>query len=191
MEKVLLQLKKWGACPGGYKWSLQFDDVKTWWESFDGGDWMLWVCGRLGGEPESEARKKLVLAACKCAREALPFVAEGETRPLKAIETAEGWAKGDENITLEDVRKATIAAADAGVEYADAGEYAASHAASAAVYAADAAAYAEHADGAELSAVSAAGYADAREKILKRCADIVREFYTWQDIRDAIYAIAE
>ena len=71
---------------------------------------MLWLLGRLSGKPESESRKKLVLAACQCARLALPYVKKGEARPLKAIETAEAWARGEAGITLGDVRKAAAAA---------------------------------------------------------------------------------
>ncbi len=161
MKQIIEQLKKWKACANGYKWSLGFDDAETWWNSFDRGDWMLWVVGKLAGEPGCEARKKLVLCACKCARLALPFVTDGEDRPLKAIETAERWANGDKGVTLADVRKAAHAA------------YAV-HVAAHAAYAAHAAAYA----------------AIARKDTRRKCADIVREFYTWQEIHDAIIAVS-
>ena len=80
---------------------------------------------------------------------------QGEKRPLKAIETAEAWARGEGRITIEDVKKAAYAA--------DAAAYAAAHAAHAAAYAADAAAD--------------AAYAAADAATLKKCADIVREHY--------------
>ena len=72
---------------------------------------------------------------------------------------AEAWAREDEGVSLQDVRAAADAAADAAYAAADAdAAYAAAYAAYAAAYAADAAAY-------------------ARISVLKECADIVRKFY--------------
>ena len=120
---------------------------------------MLWLLG--GWCVTLSDRKLLVLAACACARLALPHVLAGELRPLHAIETAEHWARDENGVTLEDVRKARNAA-NATYDAA----YAAAHAAHA--YAADAhAAY----------AANAADAAAARSKTLAQCADIVRQYY--------------
>jgi hypothetical protein len=81
---------------------------------------MLWLAARARVE-----RKLLVLSACACAREALVYVPKLELRPLKAIETAEAWTRGE--ATLTEVRSAAYAA------------YAATTAAAAATDAADAA----------------------------------------------------
>ncbi len=115
------------------------------------GDWMLWLAGRLVGPPESESRKKLVLATCQCARLALPYVAPSENRPLRAIETAEKWARGQENIILSQVENAAYAAFDAFA--------AAAAAAFAAACAAIGAAFA------------------ARMSTLAKCAETVRQYY--------------
>jgi hypothetical protein len=131
---------------------------------------MLWLLGRLAGnDPASPERRKLTLAACACARLALKRVPDGAERPLKAIETAERWGRGEDGVTLDGVREASRAAA----AYAAAYAYAA--AACAAAYAcADAAAAAA---AAAAYAAYAADAAAARAKVLAKCADIVREFY--------------
>jgi hypothetical protein len=137
-----------------------YDSLDAAWSACDRGDWMLWLLGRVSGAPESEDRKRLVLCACACARTALPFVRSGEERPLRCIETAERWARGE--ATIGEVREARRAAAAA---------------AAAAAYAADAADAADAAAYAAAAAAAAAYAADARSKALKACADIVRAHY--------------
>ena len=102
-------------------------------------------------------RKAIRLAACACARTSLKYVKAGETRPLKAIETAEAWCRGE--TTIEQVREARYAAA-AAYAAASAAAYAAAAAAAAAASAAAAyaAAYAAAADAAYAAAYA---YADA------------------------------
>jgi len=134
-----------GACPEAVTWAKGYATPAAAWKVCQRGDWMLWLAGKLSGEPGSDGRKPLVLAACACARLALKHVAQGEIRPRVAIETAERWARGVEGVTLNDVRKAAYAAA----------------------YAANAAAYAAY-------AAYAAARAQARAKALAKCADIVR-----------------
>ena len=90
-----------------------------------------------------------MLVACECARLALPYVPKGEKRPLKAIEVAEAWVRGE--VTIEEVR-----------DVADAAD------AAYAAYAADAA-YTTYA--------ACAADAAARKNILAKCADIVRKHY--------------
>jgi hypothetical protein len=142
------KLKKLNACSEAIQWAEQQDNEQQAWDDCHRGDWMLWLCGKLSGEPESEGRKLLVLAACECARLSIMYVAEGEERPLNALEIVESWAK-NEGTTIEEVRAAASAAADAA--------YAAYAAAAAAAYAAYAAA--------------------ARNDTLRQCADIVRRHY--------------
>ena len=141
MKDWLRLIKRLGACEEALEWGENYATIEEAWQSCERGVWMLWLLGKLSGAPETDSRKKLVLTACQCARLALPHVEKGETKPLKAIETAEAWAMGEGGITLQDVRNTAAYAAYA--VYA--------------VYAADA--------------------ADARSKVLKQCADIVREYY--------------
>jgi len=190
---VVDQIKHLDPCSKSIAWLRKYDDLQTAWDECERGDWMLWYAGMLSGPPESEGRKPLVLAACACARLVLPYVPEGETRPLQAIETAERWANGE--ALIRDVRKDYAAAYDASADaaaaaydasadaYAYADAAAANAAAAADAYAADAAAY----DAAAYAAYDAAAYAayadaadaayDARWSALKQCADIVRKFY--------------
>ena len=95
------------------------------WEG-DGADAeaMLRACERVD-------RRRLVLAACACARTVLHLVPAGEDRPRVAIETAERWARGE--ATLDEVQRAREAAW--GAYYDDdatAATYAAAYAAAAA-----------------------------------------------------------
>jgi hypothetical protein len=160
------------ACWEALEW-LQERDAATAWSECPRGDWLLWWAAKVGVE-----RKVVVLAACACARLALPYVAAGELRPLKDIETAEAWYSGE--ASLGDVRAAYDAAYDAAYA-ADASAYAAAAIAYAAAYAAaHAAAYAAY-DDAYAADAHAAAYAAAhaaaaaRQKTHQQCADIVRE----------------
>ena len=154
--KSLKTLSSLKACHEAMDWFRPQPDVLTAWRDCQRGDWMLWLLGKLSGEPGSDARRPLVLCVCECARLALPYV-RGETRTLKAIETVERWARREEGISLGDVRAATATAATVTAATATAAT-----AATAAATAATAAAYAA---------------ADARSQTLSRCADIVRRHY--------------
>jgi hypothetical protein len=177
IKEYIDKIKNLNACSEAVENALKYKTSQELWDNCERGDWMLWLIGGLSGKPESEKRKQLVLTACKCARLALKYVPEGETRPLKAIETAEKWANGE--ATIEEVRAAAYAAYNAAA-YAAYAAYAA-----AAAYAADAAAYAAYAAAANAYAVdvayAAAGTANAAtanaRTSLKQCADIVRKDY--------------
>ena len=170
-------LEKLNPCKDAYEWAISQPSAATAWQSCRRGDWMLWL---LGKQCRTAAqRRKLVLAACACARLSLPHVRSGEPRPLRAIETAEDWANRKSGVTLEMVK-----AASAEYAAADSAASAAAYAASAAAYeasAASAAAYAaaDAADAAEYAAYAAeyAAYAAIRISTLSQCADIVRGFY--------------
>ncbi len=132
------------------------------WARCPRGDWMLWLAARAEVD-----RRLVVLAACECARLALPYVPSGEDRPRAAIETAERWTRGE--ATMAEVRGAAAYA------------YAAAYAAYAAAYAADAAAYA-----ADAAAYAAAAY--ARTRALRKCAAIVRRHIPWRVVAAALAA---
>ena len=110
MKTWIRPIKGIGACKEAMEWAEQFGSLSEAWSKCERGDWMLWLLGRKAGPPKSESRKKLVLAACQCARLALPYVKKGEARPLKAIEMSEAWARGETGITLKMVRHAAAAA---------------------------------------------------------------------------------
>jgi hypothetical protein len=160
------KLKAKGACPDALAWCRGYRSARAAWAECQRGDWSLWILGRLSGDPDSDSRKAVVLAACACARLALPHWDRRypeDRRPLAAIETTERWARGEPGVTQDDVRAARNAA------------WSASAAASAA--------YAAAVDVADAAAAYAAAYAaadadaDARLATLKRCAEIVREHF--------------
>ncbi len=156
-------LVKMSACSEAVEFARTQPDLATAWKNCERGDWMLWLAGRLAGPAGDDRRRPLTLAACGCARLALERFEKrnpAESRPRRAIETAESWARNSGAI-LAEVRNAVFAYAAAYAAAVFAAAYAAGYAAAAA------AAYA---------AAAAAAYA-ARKDTLKKCADIVREFY--------------
>ena len=156
--KHIEMLEKIGACHEGVEFAKGFKSMNAAWIACERGDWLLWYAGRVCGDD----RRQLVLAACACARLALKHVPEGEDRPLKAIETAEAWARGEGGVTIKDVRLAAAYAADAAyaAAYAADAAYAAANADYAAAYAAAKAANAAAANAANAAyANAAAAYA--------------------------------
>jgi hypothetical protein len=177
---LLPLLKKHGACHDALTWAAGRTVSEDSWLACDRGDWLIWIAARLGVD-----RRLVVLAACDCARLALPRIPDGEHRPRLAIEAAERWARGE--ATIEEVR-AAASAADAYATYATyaaCATYAAS-AASAVAYAASAAdAYATYAASATSYAAYAA-YAAARTATLRTCADLVRTRIPWAVVEERI-----
>jgi hypothetical protein len=154
------------ACDDAIAWAEGYDSLDAAWAACERGDWMLWLAGRVAGPPGDDTRRPLVLAACACARLALPYIPDGEERPLRAIETAEAWARGDAGVTLEQVRFAAddaYDAADTATTTADA--------------AAHASAVSNAADSAYAAAAAAAYTVGYRVATLRQCADLVREYY--------------
>ena len=174
-----------GTCGDALDWARGYDTAQEAWDACERGDWMLWLLGMLAGPPESDSRRKLVLAACACARLSLPHVQAGEDRPRHAIETAESWARQEQGVTLAMVEAAAWPAGAAGASAGASG--ASAGAAGASAWAAGAAAWAAWAAGAAWAAwaaraaawaAEAAGAAGAdRAATLRHCADIVRTAY--------------
>jgi len=163
-KKIIEKLIGMSACDEGVEYARSYRTMQEAWDRCERGDWMLWLLGRLAGPPESKSRKKLVLAACACARLSLDHIPAGEQRPLAAIDMAEAWARGQDGASLDDIRRT--------VAYA-----AATAAASAAASATAAASAAASAYAAASAAASAYAAASARKKTLLQCAEIVRSMY--------------
>ena len=182
-RNLVTLLRSQGACTQSLDWAEGRTVSRESWEACERGDWLLWIAARL-----KLARKRVVYAACQCARQALVHVPAGEERPLAAIETAESWAL-DRGATLEDVRRAYAAAANAAA-YADAAAAYAADAYAAYAAAANAAAYAAAAYAAAYAAANAAAYAaDARQESLRQSADIVRRIIPWEIIKRYVPAV--
>ncbi len=168
------KLRKQDACEEAIDWASEQATPQAAWSACERGDWMLWAWSRNYGKIGSKSHRRLVLCAAECAKTSVKYIENKEVKKLakKSLETTERWARGEEGVTLEDVKNAgkTVAACyDTYAAYAakavvvsyattDAAGYAAWDAADAALYAADA----------------AAAYSIAREKTLKECADIIR-----------------
>ena len=117
-------------CDGSHEHIASCRDLERAWNTCERGDHLLWVAGRLDVD-----RRKIVMAACRCARLVLHLAAGPEAGV--AVLTAERWCRGE--ATVPEVR----AAADAATAAA-AAAYAAADAAAADAAAADAARQATH-----------------------------------------------
>jgi hypothetical protein len=188
-------IEKLGACEDAVEWCETQPDLETAWRVCHRGDWMLWLAGKLSGPP-GDGRKKLVACAMEVpmlARQyASPDVQEIMDRCERAVSA---WIDGSG--TLEDVRRAAVAADDvADVYYAASAAYAAYAAcdvyyaaskaaayAAAAAYATDDVYYAASKAAAYAAAAVYAAYAAcdvyyyAKAKTLSLAADIVRRHY--------------
>ena len=153
IDDWIAALKTIGACSLAVDWLREQESCEQAWATCKRGDDMLWLLGRLSGEPGSVARRKLVLCACECARLATPYWPKDSSAIATCLELAERWGRGDESVSPKILRAVAYAAYAADAAYA---AYAA--------YAADAA-----------CAANAADAADAG--ILKTAADIVRKHY--------------
>ena len=171
MKNHIEQLNKLGACEEAIDWAKGYKSAQTAWRYCKRGDWMLWVLGKVcDGD---EMHKKVVLAACECARLSLTHVPDGEDKPRIAIETTEKWVRGE--ATIDDIRTAAYA-----VYLAYAAAYTAYITAVYPAYAAYAAYTTAHAAAYASAAAHATSYAsatDAKEEALSKCADIVRKHF--------------
>lgn len=132
MNAIQFHLNRLKACKPALKWARTQDNPHDTWYACPRGDWLLWLALKLGVE-----HRVVVLAACACARLALPF-SEDET-PLRAILMTERWAAGDKDVTLDHVKEAAEECREAALDAGYLADYAASNAAYAAMYCAYAA----------------------------------------------------
>ena len=98
------------ACQDAVNW-VEDRTIKQAWDDCYRGDWMLWLLEEMKGEEGWLDEKGIMLLGCWCARRSLKYIPKGETRPLKAIEAKEGWARG--YVTEEKMIDASNAAWDA------------------------------------------------------------------------------
>ena len=156
------------ACPPAVEWCKGKTLAQAWRSSKRAND-MLWFAGKMADKPGWWTRKQVVLAACACAEMAKKHWRKEDAPVLqKAIGTARAWCRG--KATLEAVRIAAYAAANAAAN-------AAAYAANAAAYSAYAAAYSAYAaaNAAAYAAANAAAYAAAYAAALSEMSSLVRK----------------
>jgi len=163
MEKFIKWLEDKSACEDAIEYVRHEKTFREVWHNCVRGDYLLWFCARL-----KIKRELVVLAACGCAETALQYVPFGEKRPKVAIETARAWCRGE--ATLDEVKEAAGAAADAAtVAYAVAALAPdAAHDAALAAHAAALAALTAHA--AVVAALAAAEVAYSAASVAARAA---------------------
>ena len=84
-------LKSIEACDDAVTWA-KGRTLKQAWTACENPQWMLWYLGKTINNHDAESLKKLVLIACECARFSLVNWKDvADTRPIKAIETAEDF----------------------------------------------------------------------------------------------------
>ena len=194
-NKVFLrQLKKVGACQEAVEWVFEHGgDAKELFRDCKRGDWMAWIIAKM----ELVTKREMVGALADIAALSLKYYEKEypkDKNVRECINTCRRYAKG--KATDKELEVAAYAAAHAvnaaahAVNAADHAAHAADHAAHAAAYAAYALANAanalanalvnaaDHAAyAAAYAAANAAAYAVAREKTLKKCADILRRHF--------------
>ena len=119
---LVARLRSLGACRDALTWAATLPRDTTpeaAYAACERGDWLLWLAATVRVD-----RRSIVLAACACARTALPIWEArhpDDRRPHAAIETTEGWARGEVSIeTVRVAREAAAAAAAADAYAADA-----------------------------------------------------------------------
>jgi len=191
MSTPISHLSEISACSEAVAWvkSTKCRSLESAWKKCERGDWMLWYAAKKAGPVGDKRRKRLVLAACECARLSLPVWEKrypDDKRVSECIETAEKWAKNE--ATLEALRVSRQNCYDAAYAVATNNINDASDATSAyAAASADAASSADYvsytcaADAVSAASADDASYAAyaayARTASLKKCADIVRKHY--------------
>ena len=197
MTTLARKLKALDACSEAIEWAREQPSLETAWQVCQRGDWMLWLLGRMTkSKPWSDERKSLVRCACACA--SLEPKQANATR--QCIKVTEAWCDGKVTMFQVIQARADVYATDAAYAIARTAATCAARAAAHAACAADADACATDAAGcaadAAACAADAAGCAagayvyaagaaahaacaaDAaaatRQKILNKCAGIVR-----------------
>lgn len=96
------KLQKMNACVPAIEWVKQMNgsNPEKLWNECERGDWMLWLVGKLDID-----RKRLVLAACQCARLVEHLMKDEHS--IRTIEVAEAWVHG--KATLEELDRAAAA----------------------------------------------------------------------------------
>ena len=117
------------------------------WDACHRADWLIWIASRAGASDSA-----LRVAACACARTALRHIPADEERPLRAIETAERFARDAASQSELDAARAAAGAAT----WATGAARGATGAARAATWAARAATWAAEAAAADAGAARAA-----------------------------------
>ena len=126
MSTPITHLGELNACESAVAWvkSTKCRSLEAAWRKCERGDWMLWYAGKKSGPVGDERRKKLVLAACECARLALPIWEKrypDDKRVRDCIETAEKWARNEATLeALQVSRRNCYSAAAAAAAAADA-----------------------------------------------------------------------
>ena len=92
------KLEKLHVCKEAVEWAKEYPNLQKAWDACDRGDWMLWLVGKLSGSPESNKRKKLVLAACDCVEKSLPYSGSNREMIIKCLKITRLWAKGEATI---------------------------------------------------------------------------------------------
>ena len=92
-KRLLVNLLPKTICREAKKWLGKKTNARKAWNKCERGDWLIWILAW-----QKVDKRQLVLVLCECARLSLKYVEKGEERPLKAIEIAEAWARGEASI---------------------------------------------------------------------------------------------
>lgn len=111
-EHIIEQLKKYDACDSAIEWLKTQPSVKVAWQNCERPDWMMWCLTRKVKQGSAK-HKKIVLAACDIAETVQKHIKDPKLKAASknALKTVRLWTKG--KATIEGVRIASLAAANA------------------------------------------------------------------------------
>lgn len=110
-QTVADMIRPLDPCMQAVLWLEKYTAPEVAWQECHRGDWMLWLLGKFSGEPESDARRKLVHCAADCAAPALPHYEAkypGDSRVRDCLAACRAYAAGD--VSLTELRNAADAA---------------------------------------------------------------------------------
>jgi hypothetical protein len=169
-QELLQLMRKRNSCTGSFQFVSDHlsDDLGQVWFDIPRGDWLIRLAVIIGLD-----NKKIVAIASACVRTALPYLQEGEIRPLHALQTAEAWCRGEASIAeckrVADEAYKVFTTLSKATAHIATSTFNPSDAADALVYAADA-------------------FPDSEENVLENMATFVREQISWDDIKECLDA---
>lgn len=114
-------LVRLGACSEAVAWaSTQPNDPAAAWTTCQRGDWLMWLLGRMCSSRDDDSHRRIVAAACECARLARSLAVD--PRVTTCLTITERWAAGDPTVTIGEIERAAdgvyAAAGGGGAAYA-------------------------------------------------------------------------
>ncbi len=173
MNKLIKKLESMLACPEAIRWLKAQPSPRSAWETCKDGSRSMWLVERLFADID---RLRVVLAACDCAELAFEWASPNDLYVLvNCVEVARAWAMdGGRTSALNEVELAGVIALDADT------------AVGAAVCRASDVAHDSRTAHYLIEAILNAAPKEAKRRTLSKCADVVREHFSYAEVARAL-----